>query len=71
MKSNLRFLPLEAFRPREVDGPGGEEGAARQDEGAPLEEGPAPEDDAPGADMGAYAPGKGPEAGITGLWLPM
>jgi len=35
---------LEAFRPREVDGPVGEEGAAREDEGARLE------DDAPGAE---------------------
>jgi len=39
----LTFFPLEPFRPREVDGPG-EEGAAREDEGAPLE------DDAPGAE---------------------
>ena len=51
MKSNLPFLPLEAFRPREVDGPAN---AAREDEGAPLEEeGAAPEDDAPGAKVDA------------------
>jgi len=57
MKSNLPFLPLEARRPREVEGLVGEEGAAREDEGAPLE------DDAPGAeaDEGGYTPGKGPE----------
>ena len=49
MKSNLPFLPLEALRPGEVDGPAG---AAREDEGAPLEdEGAAPEDDAPGANV--------------------
>ena len=43
-KIQLAVLPLEAFCPREVDGPAGEEGAAREDEGAPLE------DDAPGAE---------------------
>ena len=57
MKSNLPFLPLGARRPCEVDGPAGEEGAAQEDEGAPLE------DDALGAeaDEGGYTPGKGPE----------
>jgi hypothetical protein len=57
MKSNLPFLPLEASRPREVEGFVGEEGDAREDEGAP------PEDDAPGtkADEGGYEPGKGPK----------
>ena len=49
MKSNLRFLPLGARCPREVDGP---VGAAREDEGPPLEGGgAAPEDDAPGENV--------------------
>jgi len=39
----LLFLPFEAFRPREVDGPA-EDCAAREDEGASLA------DDAPGAE---------------------
>ena len=57
MYSSLPFLLFGACHPREVDGPVGEEGAAREDEGAPLE------DDAPGAeaDEGGYAPGKGPD----------
>ena len=41
-KIQLAVLPLEAFCPREVDGPAG---AAREDEGA------APEDDARGANV--------------------
>ena len=45
-KIQLDVLPLEAFCSREADGPAGEEGAAREDEGAPLE------DNAPGADVG-------------------
>ena len=47
-------MPLEAFRTREVDGPAGEEGAAREDEGAPLEDdGATPEDEAPGVKVDA------------------
>ena len=40
---------IQAFRPREVDGPAN---AAREDEGAPLEGGgAAPEDDTPGENI--------------------